>query len=210
MKIVCVSDTHGQHDSVTPPPCDLLLHAGDLSRRGTETQVAEFLDWFEAQPARHKVFIAGNHDFLFEKKAPLARQMVEGRNFIYLQDSGVEIDGLRIWGSPWQPWFFSWAFNLQRGPEIREQWDRIPADTDILITHGPPMGILDMTARGERVGCEELAVAVRRIRPRLHVFGHIHEAAGQVEVDGTHYVNASFLDLEYEPAFPPTVIELET
>ena len=126
----------------------------------------------------------------------------------YLEDEEVEIEGLRLWGSPWQPWFYDWAFNLPRGPALRAKWDRIPAGIDVLVTHGPPHGVLDHVGRGEDVGCEELLEAVRRVRPRLHVFGHIHEGYGQLERDGVRFVNASTCTLSYDPVNAPILFDL--
>lgn len=210
MRIVCISDTHGQHDKLALPDGDLLLHAGDSTKRGTEEQIASFDRWLRRLPHRYKVVIAGNHDFAFER-IPEARTWIVGAT--YLQDEGIEIEGLHIWGSPWQPRFFDWAFNLDRGEPLRQVWSKIPAKTDILVTHGPPMGILDATFRGEAVGCEELREAVERIRPKLHLFGHIHESYGLVErtwPDGrvTRFVNASTCTLSYSPDQAPVVVEL--
>lgn len=205
MRIVCISDTHSRHGDVVVPDGDLLLHAGDMSRRGQEVDIRSFDAWLGSLPHRHKVVIAGNHDFNFER-SPASRAWIS--NATYLQDTRVRIEGLSIYGSPWQPRFYDWAFNLDRGPAIREMWDRIPVGTDVLITHGPPMGILDRTARGERVGCEELREAVRRIKPRVHVFGHIHEDHGVHVEDGTTFVNASTCNLDYRPVQAPIVIDL--
>jgi hypothetical protein len=126
----------------------------------------------------------------------------------YLEDSEVVIEGLRIWGSPWQPAFFDWAFNLPRGPALRAKWQKIPTGVDILLTHGPPQGILDVVPRGDAVGCEELRAELSRIRPRLHVFGHIHHAYGQLEADGTRYVNAAICDEAYQATHPAIVVDL--
>ena len=187
------------------PDGDLLVHAGDVSRAGELPEIEAFTAWFAAQPHRHKILIAGNHDFLFEREPERARRLVRGAT--YLLDEAVVIEGIRIWGSPWQPWFFDWAFNLQRGEEIREKWDRIPGDTDLLVTHGPPAGHGDVTAHGDAAGCADLLEAVRRVRPRLHVYGHIHEGYGITEADGTTFVNASNCDLGYEPVNPPIVLD---
>jgi hypothetical protein len=127
---------------------------------------------------------------------------------VYLQDEAVEIEGLRIWGSPWQPEFLDWAFNLPRGAALREKWDRIPSGTDVLITHGPPQGVLDRVDEGRREGCADLLNAVARVRPRLHLFGHIHEGYGCLERDGTTFVNASICDRAYRPVNPPVVVDL--
>jgi hypothetical protein len=151
------------------------------------------------------VVIAGNHDFAFER-TPEARTWISRAT--YLQDEEVTVAGLRIWGSPWQPRFFDWAFNLDRGEPLRQVWSQIPAGIDVLVTHGPPRGILDRTARGEPVGCDDLLAAVGRVRPRLHVFGHIHEAYGKVARDGVTFVNASSCDLGYAPVQAPIVVDL--
>ena len=205
MRVVCISDTHGLHNQVSVPDGDLLIHAGDLSRSGKEDDVRAFDRWLGTLPHPHKVVIAGNHDFGFEQE-PDARSWIT--QALYLQDEEVTLGGLRIWGSPWQPWFFDWAFNLHRGEPLRKVWAQIPVGIDVLVTHGPPRGILDTTSRGEAVGCDDLLEAVQRIRPRLHLFGHIHEAYGQVTQGGTTFVNASVCNLRYRPVQPPIVVEL--
>ncbi|MDP2308528.1 MAG: metallophosphatase domain-containing protein [Pseudomonadota bacterium] len=205
MRIVCVSDTHSFHDRVDVPDGDILVHTGDLSRRGSREDVRSFDRWLGALPHPHKVVIAGNHDFCFERDAT-ARGWIT--NAIYLQDEGCVIAGLKFWGSPWQPRFFDWAFNLDRGVQLREKWDLIPPDTDVLLTHGPPHGVLDVTYAGLVVGCEELRAAVSRVRPRLHVFGHIHEGYGRSEQDGTRFVNASSCNVQYIPTQAPIVVDL--
>lgn len=129
-------------------------------------------------------------------------------DFSYLLDDSDTIDELKIWGSPWTPEFYDWHFMKKRGEELREVWRKIPEDTDILVTHGPPFGILDKNAMGEPCGCEELAKAVERIKPKLHVFGHIHGGYGRMErtwADGskTIFVNAAHMDEDYEPENEP-------
>jgi Icc-related predicted phosphoesterase len=205
LRIVCLSDIHSKFDGLVVPDGDLLVVAGDLTGRGTPRELMQFNSWLYTLPHRHKVVIAGNHDFALERD-PAARELLTAAT--YLQDRLVQIEGLRIYGSPWQPRFFDWAFNLDRGPAIRAKWDRIPAGLDLLVTHGPPHGVLDRTLRGQEVGCEELRLAVQRVRPRLHVFGHIHPGYGQLEQDGVHYVNASTCTQAYQPTNPPIVVEL--
>jgi predicted phosphohydrolase len=209
VRVVCLSDTHLRTDDLAVPDGDLLLHGGDLTGIGSPEQVASALAWLAGLPHRHKVLIAGNHDFLFENEPAQARRLLEQHpGLTYLEDSEVTVEGLRIYGSPWQPWFFDWAFNLRRGPDIAAKWERIPEGVDVLLTHGPPAGVLDRTVRGESVGCADLRAAVARARPRVHVFGHIHEGHGQVEHDGTLFVNASTCDHAYRPVNPPIVLEL--
>jgi Icc-related predicted phosphoesterase len=204
MKIVCLSDTHGAQIEV--PDGDMLLHAGDISKRGKPSEIAEFNTWLRKLPHKYKVIIAGNHDFIFEDDPVTAQSLIT--NAVYLNDNGIEIDGLKIWGSPISPWFHDWAFNRRRGEDIRKHWDLIPANTDILITHGPPHGMLDLTVKGTRVGCEELLLAVERIKPKIHLFGHIHEDYGIKEVAGTTFINASIMNLAYFPVNEPIIIDL--
>lgn len=206
MRLVLISDTHRRHARVTLPDGDVLIHAGDATSMGTEGEIADFDAWLGRQPHPRKIVIAGNHDWLFERDTKLARSLIT--HATYLEDEGVEIDGLRFWGSPWQPRFMNWAFNLDRGAPLRAKWERIPAAIDVLVTHGPPHGTLDRTWGGQHVGCEELAAAVARVRPRLHVFGHIHESHGRHESGGTTYVNASTCDARDKPVNPPVVVDL--
>tara|TARA_R110002094_G_scaffold138498_2_gene129838 strand:- start:693 stop:1313 length:621 start_codon:yes stop_codon:yes gene_type:complete len=206
MRIVCLSDTHSQHAQLEVPDGDVLVHAGDFTGRGERHEILEFHRWLATLPHQHKLVIAGNHDLMFENDPEQARALLNACT--YLQDSGVTVDGIKFWGSPWQPLFYDWAFNLQRGPALAAKWALIPTDTDVLVTHGPPFGILDMTARGEPAGCHELACELARVRPRLHVFGHIHEAYGQLKRNGTTFVNACNCTLHYQPDNPAIVIDL--
>ena len=206
MRIVCLSDTHDLHDQLRVPDGDLLLHAGDLTMKGTPQQIDAFDRWLGKQPHRHKVVIAGNHDWAFERTPAQARSLIQ--HAVYLEDEETTIDGVRIWGSPWQPWFYDWAFNLPRGPQIAAKWALIPAGIDVLVTHGPPLGILDRTSRGDDVGCADLLAALPRIKPRLHVFGHVHEGYGTLERDGIRFVNASNCTERYIAVQKPIVVDL--
>jgi Icc-related predicted phosphoesterase len=202
MLFVAISDTHGYHDRLEVPDGDVLIHGGDLTKHGRLEDVEAFDRWLAGLPHRHKIVIAGNHDFCFQHRPREARALL--RHAIYLEDRAVEVEGVKFYGSPWQPEFFDWAFNLPRGPALAAVWAKIPDDTQVLITHGPPLGIGDLTHRGPNVGCEDLLRRVRQVRPRLHVFGHIHEAAGRFDVDGTIFVNASIFG-----GGKPIVIEWE-
>lgn len=188
------------------PDGDLLLHAGDLSPMGLLPELTQFFQWFAALPHPHKVCIAGNHDFLAERD-PYTFAALVPDNVIYLRDESVEIAGIRIHGSPITPWFHDWAFNRRRGQDIRPYWHQIPQDTDILITHGPPYGIRDLTIHGELVGCEELNARIWEVRPRMHVFGHIHEAYGITVIQDITFANAAVLDAAYQQAHAPLVFD---
>jgi Icc-related predicted phosphoesterase len=207
MRFVALSDTHGKHNFDLPPG-DVLLHAGDVSSRGLKSEIQRFLDWFSSLDYTYKIFIAGNHDFFFEEAPKEEIDAMIPDNLIYLNDSGVEIEGIKIWGSPIQPWFHDWAFNRKRGPEIQKHWDLIPADSDIVITHGPAFGIHDRLVSGMPVGCEDLLPTLQRIAPKVHLCGHIHEAYGERQVGETLFLNASILNVRYEIANAPIEFEL--
>jgi Icc-related predicted phosphoesterase len=188
MRIVLVSDTHGYHTLTTVPDGDVLVHAGDLCRHGGLEDVEDFDRWLGTLPHPHKVVICGNHDWCFQEKPDEARRRLT--NATYLQDAACEIGGLTFYGSPWTPLFFDWAFMLPDA-ELAAKWALIPDRVDVLITHGPPHGVLDWTNRKEHAGSATLFDRVMKVKPRLHVFGHIHEAAGRAEHDGITFVNAS-------------------
>lgn len=206
MRVVLLSDTHSRHDEIVVPDGDLLIHAGDFTKRGRRPEIEAFDRWLGTLPHPHKVVIAGNHDFAFENEPAAARSWIT--NATYLQDEGGTFAGLKIWGSPWTPRFFDWAFNLDRGEPLRRVWDRIPAGLDVVVTHGPPRGILDRCSNGDHAGCDDLRDAIERVKPRLHVFGHIHEAYGKREQDGIGYVNACSCTLSYVPSRAPIVVDL--
>lgn len=197
LKVIAISDTHGYHHQLSLPSGDVLIHAGDVSSQGSKQEVQDFLQWFSDLNYEHKIFIAGNHDFFFERADSDMITSIIPDNVIYLNDSGISIGGLNIWGSPVTPWFFNWAFNRHRGADIKKHWKFIPQNTDILITHGPVYGVLDRTIHGQRVGCEVLKEAIQVIKPKIHICGHIHESYGQVQTMDTLYINASVLDVQY-------------
>jgi len=209
MKFVAISDTHGLHKQVKLPKGDVLLHAGDITYRGKEEEVMDFLAWFSNLNYQHKIFIGGNHDFFLEKNRRNFPKMIPG-GITYLNDSGTEINGIKIWGSPVIPWFYNWAFNVPRGQSIRKHWEKIPVDTDILITHGPPHGILDQVVTGRHIGCKDLVDIIGKIKPRFHLFGHIHESYGIVKKTGTEFINASLMNETYQLVNKPLVFELKS
>lgn len=208
--IDCISDLHGDYPDL--PGGDLLIVAGDLTLNGFAREYLYFEDWLFSQVYEKIIFIAGNHDkhleLLYKHNSSLWIGKLDDTN--YLCDSGTEFRGLKIWGSPWTPTFYNWSFMKDRGRAIKEKWDLIPKDTDILITHGPPRGILDLNGQCVECGCDDLLKAVLEIKPKLHVFGHIHESYGKIDYDlvDTTFVNASHNNGVYHPINKPIRIEL--
>jgi Icc-related predicted phosphoesterase len=222
MKITFISDTHtrqGQIPYSDLPGGDLLIHAGDIMNSGyNKNDIFDFLHWYNSIPNYDKkVFIAGNHDRMFENHPEDVKEWLSKfPNIIYLQDETYEIydletdKSIKIYGSPWQPWFYDWAFNIERNSlKLSGKWEAIPDDTDILITHGPAWGSVD-TVEGrpwDNLGCELLAERIQRFRPKIHVCGHIHSGYGIETIDNIHYINASVLDERYEYTQKPWNIE---
>jgi 3',5'-cyclic AMP phosphodiesterase CpdA len=213
MKIVAVSDLHGFLPAV--PPCDLLLLGGDLCplRSHKDDYQAAWLDtefraWLGGVPARKVVGVAGNHDWVFQRRPDLVPRDLP---WTYLQDQLVEWEGWRIYGSPWQPPFCGWAFNLDEAGR-RAKWALIPDNTDILVLHGPPRGYGDGVPErgGVRLsGCPHLLRRIQEVRPRLVIYGHIHEGRGVWRLGDTVLANVTRVDAGYDPVYEPWAIELE-
>ncbi|MBA2349847.1 MAG: metallophosphoesterase [Solirubrobacterales bacterium] len=210
--VAAVADLHGFLPAV--PACDVLLLGGDLTPaddHSHERQAAwldgPFRRWLEEVPAAEVVGIAGNHDFVFEQAPGL---LPDGLRWTYLQDTAATAAGLRIFGSPWSPWFFDWAFNApQEDAEetfLRERFSRCPGDADVLLIHGPPSGYGDQTSRGPRVGSAAQLELIDRVRPQLALFGHIHEDRGNWERDGMTLANVAAVDLAYRLRPDPVVL----
>lgn len=212
IKIVAISDTHNKHQNIKIPKCDILIHAGDLSMVGSWIELNAFNNWLGTLQAKHIVLVPGNHDWLFAENEREARSIVDKANILI--EESITLEGLKIYGFPHQPRFGDWAFNVDRdSPEMQRIVNRIPVDTDILVTHGPPAAVLDYIPRSkENVGCRLLANAVnnRERLPNLthHIFGHIHEGAGQEIKNGVRYINAAQLDERYQVAQTPIEINL--
>ena len=204
MRIVVISDTHELHRELAVPPGDLLIHAGDITFFSKRPSMYRDFDlWLGRLHHRHKVVIPGNHDYRLEE--PSERSVIT--NAILFVDSGVEIEGIRIWGSPVTP-FYAGAFGMSRAADRRRHWSRIPEGLDILITHGPPLGILDCgPGSNHHEGCPALLEAVLEAKPRVHVFGHIHAGYGTARREGTLFINASIFG-EDGGLREPIVIEL--
>jgi Icc-related predicted phosphoesterase len=221
MRITLISDTHNKHKQITQdlPGADVLIHAGDISSMGYEHEIREFCKWFNSlDHYTHKIFIAGNHDWGFQDNPTKVKEMLGlYPNIIYLQDDFVIIGDdaqsiVKIYGSPWQPRFMNWAFNADRGEDIQQHWDKIPNDTDILITHGPAFGYLDtVIGQGIPLGCEDLVNRIAEIKPKIHVCGHIHSGYGhKVSADGSvHFFNAAVLGEQYSYMHKPITFDWE-
>ena len=210
--ITFISDTHSRHNELTNDLKGgwMIIHAGDVSNRGEITDINEFTEWFGNLPYKHKIFIAGNHDFGFEVYNHNPNNgIIIPEGVTYLMDTMVEIEGIKIYGTPWQPRFYDWAFNVDRGEEIAKKWENIPNDVDILITHGPVYGILDDTITGYKAGCEDLYNRIMEIKPKLHVCGHIHWGYGERQYNGTTFINASSLGERYTYDNKPIVLDYD-
>ena len=214
-KIITISDTHNQHRKINVPNGDIIIHAGDFSMRGTKEEITDFIDWYSELPHTYKILIAGNHDkgtdpdqnktkykglsILFEEKC-------SKKGIILLNNSDCVVKtnnnlDLKIWGSPVSPSFGAgWAWNRDRGQDIRKHWNQIPSDIDILVTHGPPENYLDKTFFGYNAGCSDLYKSLLKTKPKLHVFGHIHEARGMLrhKTENIVLVNTCSVDFEYK------------
>lgn len=247
VRFVCISDTHNRADEIEAqiPNGDVFLHCGDFTHYGTYTEVENFNSLLGRLPHRHKIVIAGNHELTFDRRIlpatePLKphprmseevllrnREFLQSRglnhmswllkNCIYLQDSETTVYGLRIYGSPWQPEFYDWAFNLWSLEDLKYVWSKIPSGVDVLMTHGPPQGRGDRCCMNLEAGCPALLSEVQnRVRPKFHVYGHIHEGRDPLwnkdegfSTDGTTtFINAAILNRSYENVFPPVIFDI--
>ncbi len=225
-RIVCISDTHCAHAQLDLPQGDILIHAGDFTFTGDFDEVDDFVCWLEVQDFEHKVIIAGNHDLSFDAYNSEFNEATkdlltahDDPRIHYLENSGVIIDGIKFYGTPWTPWFYDWAFNGQRdehvpykdGPALRPFYEDIPKDTEVLVCHGPPFEILDWVPSDQsREGSREMVDIIQRKlhELKLYICGHIHESYGMVNRGGITYVNASSLGRDYTTVQAPIVIDL--
>lgn len=214
MKLVAISDTHTRWSNLIIPECDVLISAGDYSFQGQPWIVKHFHAWLNEQSAKHIISVQGNHEVGVEKDFAMSKQLALQAcpRVHFLEEGEVIIDGVKFYGSAITPFFHDWAYNRMRGEEIRRHWDMIPRDTNVLITHGPPHGILDIVnypngTPKERVGCHDLKERINELNIDIHVFGHIHSSHGQHHEGGTSFYNASICDEMYCPTNPVTVID---
>jgi predicted phosphohydrolase len=192
-----------------------LIHSGDISQLGHQVEVESFFNWFDRQPHTYRILVLGNHDISFDPSKNLGIQpfwvgevlkqylMYDSLNFL-LNDSGCQIEGINFWGSPYTPLISEqtvnsrWAF-MESRKTIKRHWKMIPYNTDILITHGPPHGILDDCFNGDSAGCEHLRLTIEHVKPKVHLFGHIHEASGMSVNKNTVFINGSCVNERYAP-----------
>jgi len=222
MKLHCISDTHTRHREIELPGGDVLIHAGDIMSRPDPSQLIEFLVWFDDQDYTTKIFIAGNHDHLFEKKPDLIEKILRlFPSIIYLHDSSAIIDGIKFYGASWIPTNRPGkAFSYLRNAYgiAKTHWSKVPRDTDVLITHGPAYNKLDKIMKPIRkdqtqlnLGCPSLGERIKEINPQLHICGHIHSSQGILDVSEptTTYINAASLGEDYQYSNKRRFIEWE-
>lgn len=190
MASLCIiADTHQKHRELTIPQCDILIHCGDFcSFQRDDLKTLEDVDaWFAESAASHVICIGGNHDFMLQSRE------FQFAHAEFLEDRLIEVGGLSIYGSPWCPDLSGFAY-YQNDAGLEEKWRRIPEGIDVLITHTPPQGILDVPSSGKiHLGCPHLRNELRRIQPKLHVFGHVHASHGAHEDGKTQYFNAAIV-----------------
>ena len=202
MKLVIVSDTHGHKPKL--PDGDVLIHCGDFSGMGSIKELANFNQWFSSQPHQYKIVVPGNHDGAVVNFGHL---LIESGNILLL-DNMVTIEGKTFYGSPWTPTFGDWYFMKDRGPAIAERWSRIPENLDVLITHGPPMGVMNWSNYSkEHIGCVNLLKKVLEVKPKIHCFGHVH-TPGIVVQHGIKFINAAICNEQYMAVNKPVEKEI--
>ena len=210
MRFACISDMHGHLPDLSRLEYDALLIGGDICPKANHAPgyQAHWLDtkfrkWLK-KLGKPVIAVAGNHDFIFEQTPA----DVPDLPWTYLEDSGTEIEGYKVWGSPWQKRFHNWAFNADE-PQLKEAWDKIPDGTDIFLLHGPPYELGDFSIYGhENTGSPSLRARIKEIQPKLVVFGHIHFCYGEYKLGESILVNASHVNERYEPTNPVQVFDI--
>ncbi len=206
MRIVVISDTHGKHLELPDLQGDVLIHCGDFCDgfKIDPTDLERVDQWFGQLPFQKIIVIGGNHDFVAQRKQRENKIVFE--NATYLVDDALRFQGVNFYGSPWLPALDGWAYYMSND-QRKEKWNLIPDDTDILITHTPPFGILDQTRSGQSVGCSHLRARIEELAPKLHCFGHIHASYGVHQTKLTTFYNASAVNSNFEIGNPPLVFE---
>lgn len=208
IRICFISDTHNNHKKLLLPDADIIVHAGDMTSMGKEHEIRNFFKWYSKLNYKHKICVAGNHDMLFDTSGFHARSLVP-HNVKYLEDSGITLMGYNFYGSPVQSPFFNWGF-MKPESKLKQHWEAIPDDVDVLITHAPAYGILDsMLIKDDKLGSPSLTEEIlNRVKPLVHVCGHIHSGHGYKVVNNTTFINASILNEEYEVHYNPILLEI--
>jgi Icc-related predicted phosphoesterase len=206
VRLVLLADTHGFHRDINIPEGDVVIFAGDICSYGDLSELDDFNAFLCQLPHKYKIVVAGNHDFCLERYPQQSKSRLT--NAIYLQDQAITLLGIKFYGSPWQPEFMNWAFNLPPGDALKQKWDLIPEDTEVLITHSPPYGFGDLTPGAEHAGDSELLDAIKRVKPIINVFGHIHEGYGSYKFGRTKLINASICDGLYQPLNSPVLVTI--
>lgn len=204
MKVIALSDTHMQHEKLVVPEGDVIIHAGDMLNYGNVEELVWFSKWWNKLDFKYKLIVPGNHDWVFQKDEQCARELLAGTEVLI--DQEVDVEGLVMYGTPWQPMFNEWAFNLP--DHIRaSKFQSIP-ECDVLVCHAPPFGFCDVLPRGEHVGDREMVKVLPRVRKAV-VCGHIHHGRGVEEVDEKLTVwNVAICDEGYRPVGNPVEIVL--
>ena len=224
LRVVAISDTHGQHQQVAVPDGDVLIHCGDYCSHGSFSEVSDLAKWMGSLPHKHKIATAGNHDAPVEQREHDCRQLFKKHGIHLLLNEAVVIDGVKFWGSPVTPMFFDWSFMKERGEEIAKVWAQIPEDADVIITHGPAYGHGDLcppyrSSALKVAGCLDLLNRIRDIKnntqfrfPRVHVCGHIHAGHGVTQSDefgSLTFINAAICTEGYKPTNSPIGFQIQ-
>ena len=202
MNTMFLSNTHGHHETLLLPRGDMIIHAGDFTKNGTESEAREFLHWFSHLNYKYRIFIAGMRDAFFEQEPGLVRKLLPS-NVIYLEESGVEAGGFKIWGSPFNTFNHGSAFSVSAGDEIREHWNKIPDEVDIVIGRMPAYGVHDEEGSGDHIGCKDLLRKLVRVEPNYFVCGNLHGVHRYEYRHDINFINASLLNPEYKIAYKP-------
>jgi Icc-related predicted phosphoesterase len=223
LKITALSDSHGLHDSVVVPKSDLLVHTGDFCNQGTLQDVIAFAKWFSKQEADCKVCVAGNHDLYCEQSYSTVERIFAEFGINYLENSSIEYKGFNIYGTPYTPVFFDWAYMFPREEMYDKVWSKVPDNTNILLTHGPMKGCLDKVLKKYanedddfHVGCTGMLQRVKELKElELIVCGHIHSGYGVQMLSNLYHdrelltvINASICNEKYRPLNKPIEVEL--
>jgi Icc-related predicted phosphoesterase len=210
MNLAILSDTHGHHRKLTAPSGDIVIHCGDFSWKSNLAEIIDFLEWYSKLEYTHRVLVAGNHDRFPARHADRFLALIRHYGVIYLENSQCNVEGIKIYGSPFSADYGpAGAFMYSGETAGQRMWARIPENTDILVTHGPPYGFGDFSlSEGIHSGCRQLLQRIHIIKPAYHVFGHIHEGYGVYAGENTVFINASLTDRAENMVHRPIVVSL--